>query len=404
LVVASQHPLLQSLCIMARQLDGENQEELRGEDLVFEQQMLRLNIRGEDFVYPVVTGVDGILVSRFGLNVTNEFGLWKRSDLAQIGQLVSLTLVGQGADDATLALVDCEPANKADNGAVPQAIFLQLDEAARLRCTLRVTVPTRPILLQAEIVPQGARQVTAVCSLPVFPPACKVESEDVACIMRNLPEAPGHLGIGGKVWDATFATIRWLAESSDGDGRDRLGDWVTGKNLLELGSGTGALALALGTLSPLSVTMTDLPEVVPLLEMNLALNRAVGPLQSASALRGCKFHCAPLRWGDGEDIQRFLAAGTVPDTLLLSDTVYDPRFYEPLVDTLVALCPPEYRGRQKALIIYRHRHSARSFFGLLEKYFEVELLPPLAVSGTESSEKDLSLGDLQFFSCTRRRA
>lgn len=396
--------------------------ELNAGELVFEQQMLRLNIRGEHFVYPVVAGPGGDVTSKFGLNVSNEFGLWKRSDLSYIGQTVRLTLIGHGAHDATLELLDCEPANRleASPEGSERGVFMRWDEAARLHSSLAVRVPTRPVLLQAEVVPQGTRQVAGVCSLPIFPPACDVTAEDVKCILRNAPEArqcravqghpelfvaeaPGHLGIGGKVWDAALATIEWLSAPADGCGTEgkRLDQWVRGKHLLELGSGTGVLALTLGTLSsPLSVTMTDLAEVVPLLEMNVALNRVVGCLQTQDAKAGCGFHCAPLRWGDKEDVQRLWESGTVPDTLLCSDTVYDPACYAPLVESLVALCPPELHGRQRVLLVYRHRHSASSFFSMMEEHFEVTLLPGLAVDGTLGA--DLSLQDLQFFSCARR--
>jgi hypothetical protein len=44
-------------------------------------------------------------------------------------------------------------------------------------------------------------------------------------------ESPGYLGIGGKVWDSTFVLLNVL--------RYRFHHLITGKKLLELGSGTG---------------------------------------------------------------------------------------------------------------------------------------------------------------------
>merc|ERR1712060_784820 len=94
--------------------------------------------------------------------------------------------------------------------------------------------------------------------------------------------------------------------------------------------------------------------------------------------RGCKFHCTELPWGDEAAVQRILARGVMFDTVLLSDVVYDVQCYEPLIDTLITLCPPELAARQRILIAYRFRQQGDSqFFAMLEVYFQVQSLSGL---------------------------
>merc|ERR1711957_1105960 len=150
-----------------------------------------------------------------------------------------------------------------------------------------------------------------------------------------MGEAPGNLGVAGKVWDGAIATIQWLQEHSE----ERVERWIRGKHILELGSGTGVLALMLGAWAPASVTMTDLPEAVPLMELNVAITREVGPLGLTNS--DCPFNCTALTWGEADHARTLLSTGYLPDVLVLVDVVYDPSIYQPLVDCLVLLCPPE---------------------------------------------------------------
>lgn len=71
-------------------------------------------------------------------------------------------------------------------------------------------------------------------------------------------ECPGYLGIGGKIWDSTYVLLRYLS-------RPDISCLLAARSVLELGSGTGIAGIAIARLNPSSVTLTDLPDIVPLL-------------------------------------------------------------------------------------------------------------------------------------------
>ena len=52
-------------------------------------------------------------------------------------------------------------------------------------------------------------------------------------------------------------------------------EFISAKNVLELGSGTGVLGLSMIPYKPARVTMTDLPEYLSLLVDNIKMNSAL---------------------------------------------------------------------------------------------------------------------------------
>lgn len=378
--------------------------------MVHDQQMLRLYIRGVGLAEPTVLADDTDVESDFGVLVANEMGLWRHGDLPSIGRGLHLHLAGPGANGTALRLVETERENEPVEPEVETeeqgCVFLQLDARAKMRCKVVFQAPHAPVVLRAEIYPQGLRDVAGVCSMPLLPAAFVASTRgDVECLLRNAPEArqcrvinspvgqlyvaesTGNLGIGGKVWDASLALIRWLAQDDDGLAGEgtRFQHWVDGKHVLELGSGTGILGLALAASSSLlSMTMTDLPEVVPLLELNVALNRVMGgscaaPPQGDGVCDGaCEFLCAPLPWGDTDAADRVLEKRGPPDTILLSDVAYFPELYRPLVRSLINLSPPG--TRPQVLLAHRTRGpepAGNNFFEILGEHFDIEQLPAL---------------------------
>jgi Lysine methyltransferase len=138
-------------------------------------------------------------------------------------------------------------------------------------------------------------------------------------------ESPGYLGIGGKVWDSTFVLVEYL--------RNNRHSIVEGKRIVELGSGTGILGIGLCSLRPESVVITDLAEVVPLMQSNIELNSLLvcDPILK-DAITNSRVTACECTWG--KDIPQELLSC---DVIVASDVVYDPAGYEPLVKTLSAL-------------------------------------------------------------------
>ena len=144
-------------------------------------------------------------------------------------------------------------------------------------------------------------------------------------------------------------------------------------SVIELGAGTGVVGLYCARLGARSVTLTDLDEVTPLLELNGALNAV---LAADAAAEGGVRACA-LPWGDSALPPGLRAAP--PSLVVLSDVVYDPEGYAPLVASLRALVRArEDAGVAPCLIVMAHRHrnpEDHRFFELAARHFAMFELP-----------------------------
>jgi len=143
-----------------------------------------------------------------------------------------------------------------------------------------------------------------------------------------------------------FSNPRYVAEP------EVRSEGLAGRRVLELGSGVGAVGVGAARLAA-SVTLSDVPDVVPLLVANVRLNGS--PNVDAVA----------LDWF--EPLPPALLADP-PDVLLASDVVYDPALHAPLLRTLDALL--NGAGVPLLLLAHRHRnpHDAE-FFGALNDAF-----------------------------------
>ncbi|EQC40558.1 hypothetical protein SDRG_02446 [Saprolegnia diclina VS20] len=179
----------------------------------------------------------------------------------------------------------------------------------------------------------------------------------------TLAESPGHLGIAGKLWDSALILTTYLARNPQ---------VLAGKRVLEVGSGLGLVGMVCAHLGAAAVTLTDMDEVVPMLQYNLKLN-ALEAVASASAL------C----WGTSP------AHLSPPfDVVVMSDVVYDPTGYAPLVTTLLDVTTPS----TTILMAHRSRHpQEKDFFELLGVSFTTESMPLQGVWDHESRMTDVQL-------------
>lgn len=140
---------------------------------------------------------------------------------------------------------------------------------------------------------------------------------------------------------------------------------VAGKRVLELGAGTGLVGLCAWRVGAAHVTLTDLPDVTPLMAETLRVNEMCGPRTGVGTAA-----VAPLAWGSS-DAGAFV--GTF-DVLIMADVVYDPRFYDALLDTCLRLVP-----EGSLLEIYwafRMRHEDNQLFvDSFQRHFETAVLP-----------------------------
>ncbi len=135
---------------------------------------------------------------------------------------------------------------------------------------------------------------------------------------------------GSLVWDAAQHLLDYVERN-----RERLDL----SHVVELGAGTGAMAVALAWLGAGRVTATDLPHAVPRIGRTVALNEG-----AAGVVASCE-----LAFGDAE-----VAARLRPCSLAVaSDVVYSAAMVEPVCATLEALACPALlctRVRSEALL------------------------------------------------------
>lgn len=128
-------------------------------------------------------------------------------------------------------------------------------------------------------------------------------------------------GVGAHLWFAARALIDHVAP--DGQGAVDLGARVC-----ELGAGCGCVGLSLHALSGCTVTLTDLPHIVPLLQFNAAHVASACPDRAPARV-------TPLKWGETGDIKELSYERF--DVILGSDITYEPDQHLPLLTTMEAL-------------------------------------------------------------------
>jgi predicted nicotinamide N-methyase len=147
-------------------------------------------------------------------------------------------------------------------------------------------------------------------------------------------------GCGGAVWPAAEVLGAYLAS------QPAQRAWQ-GKSVVELGAGTGLVALIAAAVAPgADICATDQAAMLPLLRTNTALNPHL------------RCTVSQLDWGYPSSLR--------PDILLLADCVYLEPAFQPLVDTLAALATPQ----TTILFCYQKRRKAdKRFFSLLRRKF-----------------------------------
>ncbi|RHX97034.1 hypothetical protein DYB25_003607 [Aphanomyces astaci] len=201
-----------------------------------------------------------------------------------------------------------------------------------------------------------------------------VTTTDATCIEV---ECNWDVGIGGSLWTSGRLLVDYMARNS----RER--DALVGRTVLELGSGTGLVGLAMAHMGPSRVIVTDLDTHVASMERNVVRNAELFPPST-------KVEVVALDW------TTFTAADaralTPIDWIVGTDIAYLPEFYAPLLRTLELLVVPS--TTRILLGLGRHDTDMRFFRMLAEAGYEYYKISD-ALVGPEYRGKDFGLFDIR---------
>ncbi|KAF9128642.1 hypothetical protein BGW39_004861 [Mortierella sp. 14UC] len=155
--------------------------------------------------------------------------------------------------------------------------------------------------------------------------------------------------------------------------------------ILEIGAGTGyvGIALAKRLTADCTVILTDLEEVVPLMQKNVNehhLSRrptSEAEIESASGTGKDTAACAyvevePLAWGNSSHATAILTPTPI-DYVIASDLVYFPELYPPLLQTLKEITRV---GETKVIFGYKERALWKEspFWEEFGRFFEIDVV------------------------------
>jgi 2-polyprenyl-3-methyl-5-hydroxy-6-metoxy-1,4-benzoquinol methylase len=139
------------------------------------------------------------------------------------------------------------------------------------------------------------------------------------------------VGIGGDLWTTGLDLLQHMVKNARSYSK-----LMRGKNVLELGSGSGLVGLAAAYLcSPASVHITDCKSHVEICQQNADENRHL--------TGACDVRVFELDWTDPESAKK---RGLHPsyDVILATDVVYFAELYEPFIKALDMCAGPGCLG------------------------------------------------------------
>ena len=202
----------------------------------------------------------------------------------------------------------------------------------------------------------------------------EIELEDETRTVKLDQRYEGDTGV--VVWDAAIVLAKYLESNTD---------MVRDKEVVELGSGTGAVGLCAGVLGAKQVILTDREELVEFLSHNIELNTEV---TRVSALA--------LEWGNNANIETVMNMVTRVDLVLVSDCVFYEESLDDLVDTMRLLSDKQTR----ILLTYEERDSQikhdvmKLFFEKMKSHFTWKRIPH------EEHHPDYQSPDIQIYTFT----
>ena len=158
------------------------------------------------------------------------------------------------------------------------------------------------------------------CFLQMFVREIELELEDGEEKVVKLDQKyEGDTGV--VVWDAAIVLAKFL---------ETVKNQIKDKNIVELGSGTGAVGLSAAILGAKLVVVSDQEELVNFLHHNIELNKEI-------ILKETEVVALPLKWGDINHMEAVASKCGNIHFILMSDCVFYRESVDDLVDTLQAL-------------------------------------------------------------------
>ncbi|XP_026292991.1 protein N-lysine methyltransferase METTL21D-like [Frankliniella occidentalis] len=161
------------------------------------------------------------------------------------------------------------------------------------------------------------------------------------------------------IWDASLVLARYLEKRSKENP-----SFLKNVKTLELGAGVGCVGIVAACFGA-NVTVTDLPSVLPLLQLNIKENKNVW------ASGGGQVRATELSWG------KMINELESPDLLLLADCVYYSESIIPLVETM-----KQISTRETEIIICQEQRDSekqraiwKEFMSELTKFFQFNPIP-----------------------------
>ncbi|KAI8143458.1 putative methyltransferase-domain-containing protein [Fennellomyces sp. T-0311] len=214
----------------------------------------------------------------------------------------------------------------------------------------------------------------------------------------SLKQDVEQFGLAGKIWQAAYILQSYFSPDTPTEPTapipaeyflDHPGQLPNKPyRILELGAGTGYVGIWLAKMlrRPCQVCITDLEQVVPLIEDNVAAHYQPTDGNAATV------RVERLHWGNATDAKAALRDGPI-DLIVISDCVYFPELFEILTDTLIHLCSPS----TKIIIGYKCRSLEKEagfwqdYFG---RFFEYEPVRKLEPVDDEEATTELQPGGL----------
>ena len=186
-----------------------------------------------------------------------------------------------------------------------------------------------PMLASTITLPAGQHFMTGVPPLP--------SGQQLSLALGSL----GECDTGGRLWPSALVLLRWQLRVAQ--------DEISGKRILDLGCGTGAVGMFAAALGAKKVTLSDCQEgVLRLAETNRDANFARGLWSDAE-----RVDVRHLAWGVDCSESGLELSHERYDLLLGSGVTYSVELHAPLCATLAALLEPG--GRNKFICAHEKR-------------------------------------------------